>query len=99
MTTLRINDLPTCRRLDLKAMAALRGGAAPWVFGWIRPFTGDLQSSAPVINFFQINNFNAAQMNNQFQEVNVANSAANSNVNVAVAAVANNALAAHAPPL
>lgn len=89
MSVLAINDLPACRRLDLKAMTTIRGGGAPWVYGWIRPYVGETAGFAPVVNFYQINNY-ADQMNNQFQTVNVSNSAANSNINVAVAATAAN---------
>lgn len=91
MSALTITDLPACHRLDLKAMSAFRGGSAPWVYGWIRPFTGDNQDSGPVINFIQINNsFTADQMNNQFQVVNVSNSAPDANLNVVVGATAAN---------
>jgi hypothetical protein len=94
MATLTINDLPTSNLLDRKAMAGVKGGAgAPWVFGWISPFVNASPSQPQQINFYQINNY-ADQMINQYQTVSVTNSAANSNVNVAVdAASVNNALA------
>jgi len=86
MATLTINDLPACHRLDLKAMSSIRGAGAEWVFGWIRPYVAATPSGEPVINFYQINNnYYADQMNNQLQVVNVSNSAANSNINVALA--------------
>lgn len=86
MATISINDLPASYALDRKAMACIRGASgAPWVFGWIRPFVEASPSQIPVINFYQINNF-AEQMINQFQLVSVNNSAANSNLNVAVGA-------------
>ena len=67
MATLTIKDLPTNRELDRQAMAALRGGGAGWVYGWIRAFVERPASPiAPVVNFSQTNNFfTAAQMNNQ----------------------------------
>jgi hypothetical protein len=84
MPTIVIRDLPECLDLDRKAMSLVAGAAgAPWVFGWIRPFVADTGGQAPVINFYQINNY-AQQMINQVQLVNVSNSASNSNVNVGV---------------
>jgi hypothetical protein len=83
MASITIGDLPTSAPLDRKAMSAIRGAGAPWVFGWIRPFVGASRTQFPVINFYQINNF-ADQMINQFQSVSVNNSGANSNLNVTV---------------
>ena len=83
MAAITINDLPLNIALDRKAMTSIRGAGAPWVFGWIRPFSPAAQSDGPVINFFQINNF-ADQMINQFQLVNVQNSAPNANINVSL---------------
>ena len=83
MARITIGDLPTSSTLDRKAMSAIRGAGAPWVFGWIRPFVAASPSQFPVINFYQINNF-ADQMINQFQSVSVNNSGANSNLNVSV---------------
>jgi hypothetical protein len=83
MASITIGDLPTSSTLDRKAMSAIRGAGAPWVFGWIRPFVGASPTQFPVINFYQINNF-ADQMINQFQSVSVNNSGANSNLNVNV---------------
>lgn len=85
MAAITINDLPACRRLDLKAMSSIRGAGGEWVYGWIRPYIAATPSFEPVINFYQINNYYADQMNNQIQVVNVSNSAANSNINVALA--------------
>jgi hypothetical protein len=85
MTAITINDLHEIRALDRKAMSFIRGAGAPWVYGWIQPFVPASPSFGPVINFYQINNtFNADQMINQFQTVEVSNSGANSNVNVTV---------------
>jgi hypothetical protein len=84
MTAITIRDLPANRALDWKAMSAIRGAGAPWVFGWIRPFAPE-STGFGVVNFYQItNNFNANQMINQFQVVDVNNSAPNSNINVGV---------------
>ncbi len=83
MATITINDLPASCALDRKAMARVHGAGAPWVFGWIRTFVEPSPGVIPQINFYQINNF-AEQMINQYQMVSVTNSAANSNVNVAV---------------
>lgn len=83
MATISINDLPASYALDRKAMSRIRGaGGAQWVF-WLRPFVAASPSQAPVINFYQINNY-ADQMINQYQLVSVINSAPNSNLNVAV---------------
>ena len=35
MAAITIKDLSIDRALDRKAMAAIRGAGAPWVFGWI----------------------------------------------------------------
>jgi hypothetical protein len=83
MARISIGDLPNSATLDRKAMCAIRGAGAPWVFGWIRPFVQASPSQFPVINFYQINNF-ADQMINQFQTVSVNNSGANSTLNVVV---------------
>ena len=85
MAAIAINDLPSCQLLDLKAMSAVRGSGAPWVFGWIQPFVGETPSFGRVINFYQINNtFIADQMNNQIQVVDIDNSAPNANISVAL---------------
>ncbi|MFC5460377.1 hypothetical protein [Massilia niabensis] len=94
MSSLTIHDLPSSTPLDRKAMSAIRGAGAPWVFGWIRPYVDLAPSERPVINFFQINNF-AEQMINQFQTVSVSNSGANATLNVTVdESSVNNALTA-----
>ncbi len=81
MAAITIKDLQTNRVLDRKAMSSIRGASAPWVYGWIRPYVAATPSLGPVVNFYQINNF-ADQMINQFQVVDINNSAANSNINV-----------------
>lgn len=83
MSAITIEDLPMNRALDRKALAAIRGGGAPWVYGWIRPFVGSTASRGSGVNFFQINNFfQAEQMINQFQVVEVTNTAAGSTIGV-----------------
>jgi hypothetical protein len=89
MATITIKDLHTNRSLDRAAMASIRGSGAPWVFGWIRPFVSESPNFAPVVNFYQINNY-ADQMINQIQVVDVTNSAPGSNVNVVVAGNSSN---------
>lgn len=82
-----IKDLSIDRALDRKAMATIKGAGAPWVFGWLRPFMESRPSFAPVINFYQISNtFIAGQMNMQFQDINITNTATNSTVVAAVEA-------------
>jgi hypothetical protein len=83
MAAITIKDLRTDRTLDRKAMSFVRGGGAPWVYGWIRPFVSASPSFGPVINFYQINNY-ADQMINQFQTVDINNSGANASINVAL---------------
>lgn len=83
MSIITINDLSVSRELDREAMSRLRGaGGAPWVYGWIAPFS-DAPGFAPVVNFYQINNY-ADQMINQYQMVSVLNTGSNSNVAVKV---------------
>jgi len=83
MASITIGDLPTSAVLDRKAMSAIRGAGAPWVFGWIRPFVAASPSQIPVINFYQINNF-ADQLINQFQTVSVNNAGNGATLNVVV---------------
>jgi hypothetical protein len=88
MAHLTIKDLRVDRELDRGEMSFVRGGGAPWVYGWIRPYS-DAPAFGPVVNFFQINNY-ADQMINQFQSVEINNSASNANINVAVDGQASN---------
>lgn len=94
MAAIVIKDLSTNRVLDRKAMSAIRGAGAPWVFGWITPYTPPVPGNfgfGQVVNFYQINNsYYADQMNNQVQMVNVNNTAANSNINIAVTELGTN---------
>lgn len=84
MVSIRIGDLPANRALDRHAMGRIRGAdGAPWVFGWIRAYMPAQPGLSPVINFYQINNY-ADQLINQFQLVDVRNTAPNSVVTVGV---------------
>lgn len=84
MANITIKDLSTDRVLDRKTMAGIRGAdGAPWVFGWIQAYMPGQPRTVPVINFYQINNY-ADQLINQYQMVNVSNSAPNSVVTVGV---------------
>ncbi|MGE5649734.1 hypothetical protein [Noviherbaspirillum sp. UKPF54] len=89
MAVITIKDLRTHRALDRKEMSFIRGGGAPWVYGWIKPFVSDAPSAGPSINFFQINNY-ADQMINQIQTVDINNSAANANISVGLDAISDN---------
>lgn len=83
MAAITITDLPLTRDISRRAMSLIHGAGAPWVFGWIQPFTPPVPSMVPVINLYETNNtFYANQMVNQVQFVNVNNSGANSNVTV-----------------
>jgi hypothetical protein len=85
MASITIDDLPRNQALDAKAMSSIRGGGAPWVYGWITPYDPEARNFPPVLNFYQINNsFYADQMINQFQTVQVNNTAPNSNISVAL---------------
>ena len=84
MAVITIHDLPAKRELDHGAMSSIRGGGgAPWVYGWIRPYSPATADISPVVNFYQVNNY-ADQMINQIQVIDVNNSAANSNINIAL---------------
>jgi hypothetical protein len=94
MATTTIHDLPLSRALDYRAMRAVRGGGgAPWVFAF-RPFVR-AAGIAPII-YNQITNFIAENLTLQFQNINVENSGANSNINVNAG---QDALTINLPPL
>jgi hypothetical protein len=88
MATTTIQDLPLSRAMDYEALTAVRGGGgAPWVFGAFVPFARPSESVAPIIfnqfnQFNQITNFIADNLTLQFQNINVENFGANSNINV-----------------
>ena len=86
MTSLAITDLHIQCDIDHKAMSFIRGAGAPWVFGWIQPYEPAQPSAlGPVINLYQTNNtFYANQVVNQYEMLDVTNSAPNSNLSVAV---------------
>ena len=95
MAHIRIDDLRVERTLDARAMERVRGGdGAAWCFGWIQAYVPEQLRMAPVINFYQINNF-ADQMINQFQTVDVTNTGANSNINVGLAENSSNTKGQH----
>ncbi|VVE50170.1 hypothetical protein PTE30175_04539 [Pandoraea terrae] len=83
MATLTIKDLDNEHPLDAISMSRIRGGAAPWVFGWIRPYSDDVSGAGTVVNLYETtNNFYADQMVNQFQNIDIRNTAPNTNINV-----------------
>jgi hypothetical protein len=88
MSALIIRDLPLESELGSQAMSTIRGGSgAPWVFGWIRPYVNATPGDGGfggVINVFEINNnYFAQQMNNQFQTIDISNTAPNALINLA----------------
>lgn len=94
MATISIKDLQQNCALDNRAMSAIKGGGAPWVFGWIRPFvetTARPGGFAPIVNLYQTNNFYVAdQMNNQFQVIDIEATAANASINIDARQLAGN---------
>jgi hypothetical protein len=84
MATLRINDLSSSLDLDRKAMSSIRGGdGARWVYGWMAAFSPIASRTEAAVNLIQTNNFfTVEQMTNQFLNIAVSNSAANSNIQV-----------------
>lgn len=83
MTTITIADLNSDCTLDREAMSFKKGGSAPWVYGWIAPYSPQTPAFGQVVNFYQINNsFYANQMINQYQTIDVNNSGANSNISL-----------------
>lgn len=89
MSAITLKDLPACRDLDAHARHAIQGGGAPWVYGWIRPFVAEAPDfGSPVV--YQVNNYYADQMNNQFQVVDINNLAPHSNISVVLSEQGNN---------
>jgi hypothetical protein len=82
MSVLTITDLPFDRSLDREAMQTIHGGGgAPWVYGWITPYVPSQPSMTPVVNLYEISNtFYAGQMTNQFQNIDINNTGANSRI-------------------
>lgn len=94
MASITVNDLTHNLALDRKAMAAIRGGGAPWVFGWIQPYVPPTPAMAamPVVNLYQVSNsFYANEMNNSFQTVNVSNTGSDATMIVATTTTGSNA--------
>ena len=104
MSAITINDLPTSRALDGKALSSIRGANnGLWTIGWIQPYLPQVPSSPyfPVVNFFQVtntqvtnnvNNILVKEMNNLVQTVDINNSGATSTINaVLVGSLAKNA--------
>lgn len=92
MASITIKNLPANRELDRNAMSAIKGGGAPWVFGWITPYVEQKPTGfGGTINFFQTNNFfNADQMNNQFQVIDVNAAASTANIEIKANQLAGN---------
>jgi hypothetical protein len=88
MSSLVIRNLAPDATLERHAMATIRGGGAGWVFGWIRPYVPALAIDGGfggVINVFEVtNNYFAQQMNNQFQSIDISNTAPNAQISLAV---------------
>lgn len=85
MAAIAIKDLRMNRVLDRDALASIKGGRASWLFGWIRTHVSTSPSFGTAINLYQItNNFHADQMINQFQIVDVVNSAPGSTISIAL---------------
>jgi len=89
MAAITIRDLHTNRVLDERQMSFIKGGGAPWIYGWIRPYTESSGGFGGVINFYQINNY-ADQMIHQYQLVDIDNTAAGASISVALDASADN---------
>ena len=51
MAAITIKDLHRNDLLDREAMSSIKGGGAPWVFGWIRPFTPNAPKLGGAVNF------------------------------------------------
>lgn len=93
MASLTIHDLPARRELDARAMNRITGAGAGWVYGWIQPYIGAAsRAGSPVINIFQTNNlYQAEQMNNQMQIIDVHNSGDHARIDIAPLQAASNA--------
>lgn len=79
MAITTITDLPSSRALDYKAMSALRGaGAGDWVLYAFAPYQ---PAAAPIVNFYQTNNYTADNLTLQTENINV-NAAAAASVRV-----------------
>ena len=90
MPAITINDLPTSRALDGKALASIRGaGNGLWTVGWIQPYVPPCPQHSgrrqllPGDHQHQQHNI-VKEMNNLFQTVEVKNSGATSTINAVV---------------
>jgi hypothetical protein len=90
MTTLTINDLPLNQALDRQALAVVRGGGAPWVFGWITPYAPQTSFAPMVNNFFQTNNY-IGQLVDQSQTIAINNSGNGSQITAVMIGAQGNA--------
>ncbi|SAK46478.1 hypothetical protein [Caballeronia ptereochthonis] len=87
MSVITVTDLEYERELDHAAMSAISGGGgAPWIYGWITPFSDRQQTLGGAVNIIDVTNniydvtnnitnntVTVGQMVNQFQSVNVSN--------------------------
>jgi hypothetical protein len=93
MAAITITDLRMPRDMPRRSMSLIRGAGAPWVFGWIQPYTPPVPSVGPVVNLYQTNNtFFVNQIVNQLQVLDVNNTGANSNLSVAAGQTGKNGL-------
>jgi hypothetical protein len=93
MAAITITDLSMTRDLPRRSMSLIHGAGAPWVFGWIQPFSPPVPSVGPVINLYQTNNtFFANQIVNQIQLVDVNNTGSNTNLSVVAGETGKNGL-------
>ena len=92
MSAITVTDLHYDRELDHAAMSAISGGGgAPWVYGWITPYSNAQSGFGGVVNVYDItNNFTAGQMINQFQNVDVNNTGNGATLTVSPNSVAGN---------
>ena len=88
MPAITINDLPTSRALDGKALSSIRGANnGLWTVGWIQPWMPPVPASPffPVVNFTQVvnnvQNVFVKEMNNLSQTVEINNTGATSTIN------------------
>lgn len=79
MASITITDLPSSRALDYEAMSVIRGaGAGDWVLYAFAPYK---PAGAPLINFYQLNNYIADNLTLQTENINV-NAAPGASANV-----------------
>lgn len=84
MASLKIIDLDPSLALDYNSMRCIRGaGSGTWVINAFQPYFQPVASVVPSVSYYQItNNYTLVdKMVNQYTNVNVNNSGANSNIN------------------